>query len=165
MRYSNLIKNDVVNGQGVCVSFFTQGCPHHCSECFNPETWSFDGGKEFTNDTLNEILNAINDNNIVRNFSILGGEPLCDENIFLTRLVVNEVRNKFPEIKIFIWTGYTIEQLSERITSEPHLQFILENANFLIDGKYEKDKRDLTLKLRGSSNQRIIDLTKGKICF
>ena len=82
-RYNTIIPNDVANGEGICVSFFVQGCPHHCPGCFNPETWDFIGGQEYTSHTKWEIIKAINANGIVRNFSVLGGEPLAPQNIFM----------------------------------------------------------------------------------
>ena len=89
MRYAGIIKNDIAAGEGVNVSFFVQGCPIHCPNCHNPQTWNFDGGKEFTIDTLNEIITALKANGIKRNFSLMGGEPLCDENLFLSQLIIS----------------------------------------------------------------------------
>lgn len=160
MKYSGLILNDITAAPGLCVSFFTQGCPHRCKGCHNPETWNFDGGKEFTSGTLNEIINGLTAQGIQRNLCIMGGEPLCDENAFLTCLVVREVKKKVPEAKIYIWTGYTYEQLMQR--PHPHVQNILELADILVDGPYIEEERDVTLQMRGSRNQRIIDLTKKK---
>ena len=114
MRYSGLILNDISAADGLCVSFFTQGCPHRCPGCHNPETWSFDGGKEFTFDTLKEIINGLTAQGIQRNLCVMGGEPLCDENVFLTYLVLSEVKAKVPEAKIYLWTGYTYEELITR---------------------------------------------------
>lgn len=156
MRYADLKKNDIVNGDNVCVSFWTQGCPHRCCQCHNPETWAFEGGKEFTADTLQEIINAISANAIQRNFSVLGGEPLCEENLFLTNLVISEVRKYYPDITIYLWTGYIYEDLLE--DSNPYLRNILNNINVLIDGPFIQEQRDITLRLRGSKNQRIIYL-------
>lgn len=156
MRYADLKKNDIVNGENVCVSFWTQGCPHKCNGCHNPETWSFSGGKEFTVGTLHEIIEAINANNIQRNFSILGGEPLCEENLFLTNLVISEVHKYYPDIIIYLWTGYNYEDLLE--DSNPYLKNILNHVNVLIDGPFIQEQRDITLHLRGSKNQRIIYL-------
>lgn len=156
MRYADLKKNDIVNGENVCVSFWTQGCPHKCYQCHNPETWNFEGGKEFTVDTLQEIISAINANGVQRNFSVLGGEPLCEENLFLTNLVVTEVRKHYPNITIYLWTGYIYEELLE--DSSPYLKNILDNINILIDGPFIQEQRDITLRLRGSKNQRIIYL-------
>lgn len=158
MRYSGLIPNDIAAAPGICVSFFTQGCPHHCPGCHNPETWGFDGGKEFTNDTLKEIINALTAQNIHRDLCIMGGEPLCDENAFLTRLIIQEVRKHVPGVKIYIWSGYTYEELTRH--SNPHVLDCLRLADVLIDGPYIEAERDVTLEMRGSRNQRVIDLSE-----
>lgn len=160
MRYANIITNDVVNGEGVCVSLFMQGCPHKCKGCFNQETWDFNGGKEESiNAIVNQIINAIDTNRIQRNFSILGGEPLCTENRYNVLSIIDSVRNMYPNIKIFLWTGYTMENLIE--IDDYCTNKILEQLDFLIDGPYIESERDLTLKWRGSRNQRI--LTKNEI--
>ena len=156
MRYAGLIKNDFSAAPGVSVSFYTQGCPHKCQGCHNPETWSFDGGKEFTNDTLKDILEALNANGIRRSLAILGGEPLCPENEFLTLLVVNTVKEHYPDTKIYIWTGYTEDTIPKSI----HTDNILKMTHCLIDGPYIESERDITLPMRGSRNQRIIYLDK-----
>ena len=156
MKYAGIVKNDFAAAPGVSVSFYTQGCPHHCPDCHNPQTWDFNGGREFTNSTLDELLTALNANGVQRNLSILGGEPLCDENLFLTELVCMETLKVYPHLKIYIWTGYTYEELCAR--SNPHLNHILEMTYCLIDGPYIKEQRDITLKMRGSKNQRIIDV-------
>jgi anaerobic ribonucleoside-triphosphate reductase activating protein len=111
MRYSGLIKNDITAAPGICVSFFTQGCPHHCPGCHNPDTWAFDRGKEFTNQTMEDIIEALTAQNIHRDLCIMGGEPLCEENAFLTCLVMLEVKKRVPEAKIYIWSGYVYEDL------------------------------------------------------
>ena len=158
MRYSGLIKNDITAAPGLCVSFFTQGCPHHCPGCHNPDTWAFDRGKEFTNDTLKEIIEALTAQNIHRSLCIMGGEPLCQENAFLTRLIIQEVRKYVPGTKIYICSGYTYEEL---ITNQnPHIIDSLRLADVLIDGPYVEAERDITLPMRGSRNQRIIDLSE-----
>lgn len=156
MRYSGLIKNDITGAPGLCVSFFTQGCPHRCPGCHNPETWSFDGGKEFSTTVIDEIIEALTAQNIDRNFCIMGGEPLCEENAFLTCLVINEVKRKLPNVKIYIWTGYTYEELLTK--TNPRIKECLDLADVLIDGPYIASERDITLEMRGSRNQRIIDL-------
>ena len=132
----------------------------HCTGCQNSSIWNFDGGKEFTPQVMTEILQAISANGITRNFSVLGGEPLCDENIFLTTLVIQEVRKVYPNINIYLWTGYIYEDLIKR--NDPHLTYILDNINYLIDGPFILAERDITLKLRGSRNQRIIKMSNGK---
>ena len=156
MRYSGLIENDITAAPGLCVSFFTQGCPHHCPGCHNPDTWAFDRGKEFTNNTLETIIKALTAQNIQRDLCIMGGEPLCTENAFLTCMVISEVKRRVPKAKIYIWSGYTYEQLSR--SGDPHVRDALALADVLIDGPYIEAERDLTLPMRGSRNQRVIDL-------
>ena len=152
-RYNTIIPNDFTNGEGVCVSFFVQGCPHHCEGCFNPETWSFDGGYEYNSEVKWKIIKLISDNGIKRNFSVLGGEPLASSNLSMTEELISAVRTAYPHIKIYVWTGFLFKDLinstSEKITS------ILSKIDFLIDGAFDESKKDLSLKLRGSSNQKI----------
>ena len=153
MRFAGLNCNDVVNGQGVCVSFWTQGCPHHCKGCFNPETWSFTGGYELPSDIKGQIVKAISKNGIQRNFSILGGEPLCPENRKMVLEILSAVRAAYPNIKIFLWTGYELDELLD--SNDDVVSSILEKIDTLIDGKFDEKNFDLTLALRGSSNQWI----------
>ena len=153
-KYAGLIANDFANGTGTCVSFWTQGCPHHCAGCQNPETWDFEGGKELPTDIKGQIIKAICANNIVRNFSVLGGEPLCEENIDKVNEIVTAVRAAFPQIKIFLWTGYTLEELKNKDNEK--INNILSQIDVLIDGPFIKKERDITLNLRGSRNQRIL---------
>ena len=155
MRYSGIIHNDITAAPGLCVSFFTQGCPHHCHNCHNPQTWDFEGGKEFRPEVLDEIVEALTANGIERSLCIMGGEPLCSENEFLTLLVIKTVKEKLPNTPIYIWTGYFYEELLKK---GGHMDQILEMADYLIDGPYIEDLRDITLEMRGSSNQRIIKL-------
>ena len=98
MRYAGLIKNDFADGSGVCVSFWVQGCPHKCPGCHNPQTWDFNEGEELPKDILKQIDEAIHANGIRRNFSVLGGEPLCPENVSLTFSVIDHVRTYNPDI-------------------------------------------------------------------
>ena len=150
MRYAGLNKNDMSAAPGVSVSFFTQGCPHHCKGCHNPETWDFDGGEEFTFDTLNDIVNSLTANGVSRSLAIMGGEPLCEQNAFLTLLVVKTVKERLPNTKIYIWSGYTYNKLQH--SGDPHVKQILEYADYLIDGPYIQELRNITLSMRGSSN-------------
>ena len=153
IRVAGLNKNDVVNGEGVSVSLFLQGCHFHCPGCHNPEAWDPNGGQAWVEDELIEyIISAIADNGIQRNLSILGGEPLdTDEKIEFVKQLIYKVKDKYPNIKIAIWTGYEYKDL--KINSS--MTYILKNINYLIDGPYMQDKRDITLKWRGSRNQRI----------
>lgn len=153
MRYAGIIKNDFSAAPGTSVTFFTQGCPHRCEGCHNPETWDFEGGEEVTHDTILEVIEAITANGLHRNLCIMGGEPLCPENQFLTNLIINSVKEKLPDTKIYLWTGYCLEDLD---TSNNRVKSILEQVDCLIDGPYDKTKRDVSLFMRGSSNQRIL---------
>lgn len=156
MRYAGIIKNDFASAPKTCLTFFTQGCPYRCKGCHNPETWDFDGGKEFTPDTMADIIKSISANGIMRDLCVMGGEPLCDENVFLTAMVISEVKAAYPDIKVYIWTGNTFEHLIKSNTTR--IDNILKSADYLIDGPYEEAERDITLFMRGSRNQRVIDL-------
>lgn len=152
VRFAAINKNDFINGEGVCVSLWMQGCPHHCKGCHNPEQWDFNSGNEIDIDILiNEILIAIEANGIQRNFSILGGEPMAQRNISNTLYILEQIKKHFPKIKTYVWTGYTIEELLSLYNKE-----ILQNIDILIDGRFILEERDITLKLRGSKNQRIL---------
>ena len=159
MRYAGIIKNDFSAAPGVSVTFYSQGFSHHCFGCHNPETWNFESGKEFTPEVIDEILEALTANNIMRSLAIQGGEPLCVENEFLTLLIVKAVKEKFPDIKIYIWTGYYFNSLP----NTPYIKQILELTDCLIDGPYIEEERDITLPMRGSRNQNIIYFDNNKI--
>ena len=158
MRIAGLNKNDIVDGEGICVSLWVQGCPFHCDGCHNPQTWDFEGGDPAPADLKGQIVKAICANGIIRNFSILGGEPLCEENLDDVLNILTAIRTAYPLIKIYIWSGYTFAELINK--KDNRIIQILKQANYLIDGRYEKDLRDITLPLRGSSNQKIIELDK-----
>lgn len=150
MRIAGINKNDVVNGEGICVALFTQGCPFHCKGCFNPETWDYNGGKEVSiSDLISDIEAAIVANGVPRNFSILGGEPLIERNLEELKILLLTIKKDFPHITIFLWTGFTIEELTS--AQKEVTQYI----DVLIDGQYNEKLRDVSLHLRGSSNQRI----------
>lgn len=150
MRIAGINKNDVVNGEGICVALFTQGCPFHCKGCFNQETWDYDGGKEVAiSNLISDIETAIVANDVPRNFSILGGEPLIERNLEELKILLSTVKKDFPHITTFLWTGFTIEELTS--AQKEVIQYI----DVLIDGQYDENLRDVSLHLRGSSNQRI----------
>lgn len=157
MRFSKIKDNDVANGTGITMSLWTQGCPHHCEGCFNEETWNYQKGQEFTSTDLQYILSNINENGIDRNFAVLGGEPLCPPNIEGVIDVCKQVKLLYPNKEIYVWTGYTFEILDE--TQKKILKYI----DVLIDGRYDSTKRNLSLNLRGSFNQRVIDVKKSLI--
>ena len=157
-RYSKIIKNDIVDGVDICVSLWMQGCHKKCFNCHNPQTWDFNGGYELPINIKEELVENLKANGIKRNFSILGGEPLCPENLKDVDEIVTYIRMRFPHIQIFIWTGYTLEELQAQ--NNQHIINILNQINVLIDGPYIDELRDITLNLRGSKNQRV--LYKGK---
>jgi len=152
MRFSKIKDNDIANGEGIVLSLWTQGCPHHCKGCFNVETWDFNGGREFTAKDKQYIFDNIDKNNIKRNLSILGGEPLCPQNLEGVINLCKEFKNKYPDKMIYVWTGYLFEEFTKQQDE------ILKYIDVLVDGKFEEDKKNISLKLRGSTNQRIIYL-------
>jgi anaerobic ribonucleoside-triphosphate reductase activating protein len=161
IKIAGINKNDVVNGEGISVSLFLQGCPFHCRGCHNPESWDPKGGiAADEKELIEEIKQAIRANGIIRNLSILGGEPFdtIQKREFLFQLF-REIKNLNPKIKIFAWTGYTFEQLKQ----EYYMPKILDYIDYLIDGPFDINKRDVTLKWRGSSNQRIINMKEGTL--
>lgn len=158
MKYSGIIFNDISAAPGLCVTLFTQGCPHHCPGCHNPETWDFNGGKEFTEETMEEIIRGLKAQGIKRNYCVMGGEPLCDENAYFTFTTIWRVKYDLPDTLVYIWTGYTFEELLK--SENPYIKEILKYTDFIIDGPYIESERDITLDMRGSRNQKIIDLRK-----
>ena len=158
MNYADIKPNDTANGEGICVSLFVSGCTNYCKGCFNKETWDFNYGKPFTNKEMNYILECINKNGIMRNFSLLGGDPLHSKNILTSMKILSKIKEVYPHITTYVWTGYLYEDLLEQYGED-----LFMDIDVLIDGKFEIDKKDLTLKLRGSSNQRIIKLKEGEL--
>ena len=157
MRYAQIRKMDVSNGEGIGVALFTQGCNLHCKECHNSNLWSFQGGTKYTEETKQKILELIKPKYVTR-LSILGGEPLEECNIFQLALLINSVHETKPSLEIWVWTGYTYEQLQKKEKNINYLTFILDNIDYLIDGPFVQEKKDVTLKFRGSSNQRILNM-------
>lgn len=153
MRYASIRSLDVTNGEGIGVSLFAQGCPFHCYNCFNPDTWDFNGGKEWNEDVEKQFLNFIDKPHIKR-VSILGGEPLASKNRYDIFLLCNKIKNTFPTKKIWLYTGYTFED----IISVREIVKVLCCIDVLVDGPYIEKQRDITLPFRGSRNQRLIDV-------
>ena len=160
MRIAGLVKNDIVDSDdGIAVALYFQGCPHHCKGCHNPETWDFNGGMEIDREELiKTVMDSLTENGIKRSLSILGGEPLAPQNINNTIYILSKIREQFKDIKILLWTGYSFKDIKK----DKQQKKILKLVNKIIDGKYIETLRDTTLKLRGSSNQNIINwfLTK-----
>lgn len=152
MRYNLIRMMDISNGPGVRVSIFMQGCEFRCENCFNPETWDFRGGKEFTDSTIKEILDYA-DKDHIEGLSILGGEPLHPKNIEGTAKLAKAFKERYPNKNVWVWTGYLFEELSK---DEEVFKYI----DVLVDGRYVDELHDFNLKWRGSSNQRVIDIEK-----
>ena len=143
---------DISNGKGVRVSIFVQGCTFNCKNCFNPETHDFAGGKEFTDDTINRVLELCANENI-EGLSILGGEPMHPKNIEGVTLLAKKFKEKFPQKTLWAWTGYNFENYLKD-------KEIVKYLDVLVDGQYVDELHDFRLKWRGSSNQRVIDVPK-----
>lgn len=151
MRYASIRQMDISNGEGIGVALFVQGCHFHCFNCFNPNTWDFNGGKEFDLYEYDTLIKAVKQPFIQR-ISFLGGEPLCPENRAYVTNISNMITTLCPTKTQWLYTGYKWEE----IKNLP----IMEYLDVVVDGQYEDDKRDITLKWRGSSNQRVIDVQK-----
>lgn len=163
-NYYKINYYDTGNGPGLRVTIFFCGCEHYCKNCFNQELWDFNIGKPFTRKIYKkEIKPAINDH--IAGISILGGEPLNPHNIEATANLINWFAEDFPNKNIWIWTGYTWEELMFRYWKNKNndgdvLSWIISSVHVLIDGKFIEEEKDLTLKWRGSKNQRVIDVQK-----
>ncbi len=151
IRLQGIIRESIVDGPGIRFVIFSQGCPHKCTDCHNPETHDFTGGYDCK---IEKIIEAISENPNVDKVTFSGGEPTCQCEAFANIAAALKKRN----IHILMYSGYTFEQLMERSKNEEDLRRLLKYVDVLIDGPYMKEDRDLTLKFRGSSNQRIINL-------
>ena len=199
MRFASIRKMDISNGESIGASLFVQGCHFHCKNCFNKETWDFNGGKEWTKDIKKKFL-SLTDGVYIKRISILGGEPLADENLqdildliaelrlkypitgktdtiysdknnYKHNILIknpDEIRVSYPEKTIWLYTGYTWEQIMNPVVAgnfnperEKLLKMrrdIVKQCDVLVDGRYEEDKRDVTYHWAGSTNQRVINV-------
>lgn len=165
MRYSSMRNLDISNGEGVGVSLFVQGCPFHCFGCFNSDTWDFNGGKEWTEKTKNKFMKLI-DRPYIKRISFLGGECLAEQNLDEILSLIKQVRNSFPEKTIWLYTGYSYSEifrgqslcLSQEGLNNFKRREIIKLCNIVVDGEYIDEQKDLTLRWRGSKNQRVIDV-------
>lgn len=181
MRYAQIRSMDISNGEGVGVSLFVQGCPFHCKNCFNSDTWDFNGGKEWTEEIKDKFIKLI-DRPYIKRVSFLGGECLAEQNLDEVLKLVQEIRISFPEKTIWLYTGFCWNDImcsfaglqadyvvldKKDIEAWEKRKEIISNADVLVDGEYIDEQRDITLKWRGSSNQRVISvvdsLAQGKI--
>ena len=150
MRYNKIRKMDISNGPGVRVSVLMQGCTFNCKNCFNPETHDFRGGKEFTDETINKILELCDKDYIV-GLSILGGEPMHPKNIEGTTKLAKAFKERYPNKTIWSWTGFLFDR---DLKDKEVMRYI----DVLVDGQYKDELHDFRLKWCGSSNQRVIDV-------
>ena len=153
MRIAQIRELDITNGEGTGVSLFTQGCPFHCKNCFNPETWDFKGGYSYTQEIKKQLLELIS-RPYIKRFTILGGEPFLLKNKIELQDLVREIKIKNPNIKIWAYSGNTFEKLL------PEFFDLLQNIDILVDGRFIDELKDFNLKFRGSANQRMIDVQK-----
>lgn len=164
MRYASIRSMDISNGEGVGVSLFVQGCHFHCKNCFNQDTWDFSGGKEWNREIENEFMKLVN-RPYIKRVSLLGGEPLADENVLDIMRLINRIKTECPDKKIWCYTGYTWEQMFPIVNpylnltqTEMTRQNAVKNCDILVDGRFVEEEKDLSLEFRGSKNQRIIDV-------
>ena len=150
MKYQTIIKDDLVNGEGIRCSLFVSGCSHGCENCFNESSWDYRSGYEFDTDTINQILDELS-KKYVSGLSLLGGDPLMPKNISTVLDLCKIVKEKYPDKTIWCWSGYTLEEIQNN-----HAKEILQYCDVLVDGKFINELKDLSLPYRGSSNQRIL---------
>ena len=151
MRWAKIRTEDIANGPGFRVSIYVQGCNNHCPGCFNPETWDFEGGREFNNAVKNKFL-ELGKSKKIAGFSILGGEPLQQGKDMLD--LVKEIKETYPDKTIWMWTGCVYEELT------PEQLEIVKYVDVLIDGRFDAKLKSLRSRYKGSSNQRVIDIAK-----
>ena len=172
MRYAQIRSMDISNGEGVGVSLFVQGCPFHCKNCFNSETWDFNGGKEWTEKTKNKFMELV-DRPYIKRVSFLGGECLAGQNLDGVLDLVKQIRISYPEKTIWLYTGFCWNDImcsfaglqadcvvldKKDIEAWEKRRKIISNVDIIVDGEYIDEQKDLTLKRRGSKNQRVIDV-------
>lgn len=153
MKYNSIDECEAINGEGFGVSLYTQGCSYHCPGCFNPETWDFEKGHTWTQKTEDYIIELLKPNYIKR-LTILGGEPLIERNVEPLTALLIKVKELYPDKQIWLYTGGEFEFESIRCDN------LIEHTDVVVDGQFKKELRDITLKWRGSSNQRVIDTQK-----
>jgi anaerobic ribonucleoside-triphosphate reductase activating protein len=163
MNYHKIEKTSVANGTGIRVVLWVSGCSLHCKGCHNPETWSLCSGKPFDEDAKRELFEAL-DKPYIQGITFSGGHPLEDENAEEVYLLIKEIKERFPDKDIWLYTGYTLEQIFPSVVTDNldvnrfYKQEIVKMCDVVVDGKYVEELRDITLKWKGSSNQRVIDV-------
>ena len=161
MNYLDIKKYDIANGPGVRVSLFVSGCTHHCKGCFNPESWDFKAGQPFTEETINDILEALKSDNI-KGLSLLGGEPFEIKNQEALLPLVKKVKELYPKKDIWAYSGYLFDKQILDIMAQKYnvTKEFIKYIDVLVDGEFHEEEKDLSIIFRGSRNQRIIDVKK-----
>ncbi|MGI5825024.1 MAG: anaerobic ribonucleoside-triphosphate reductase activating protein [Bacillota bacterium] len=161
MHYADIKTHDIANGPGVRVSVFVSGCRRHCPGCFNSEAWDFNYGKEFTVETENEVLAAL-EPSYIKGLSLLGGEPLEYENQKGLLPLLRKVKARFPEKDIWCYSGNSFDKeiLPEILPNHPETKEFLSYLDILVDGEFVETEKNPSLRFRGSGNQRIIQVQK-----
>ena len=161
MYYGEIKKCDIANGEGVRVSLFVSGCTHHCPGCFNQETWNFSYGKEYTEETEEEILEALSPD-YISGLSLLGGEPFEPQNQEVLVRLLRKVKERYPRKDVWCYTGWLFDRelLGESRARCGYTDEMLSMIDILVDGRFIERLKDITLVFRGSSNQRVIDVKK-----
>ncbi|MCI6552350.1 MAG: anaerobic ribonucleoside-triphosphate reductase activating protein [Lachnospiraceae bacterium] len=161
MNYGKIKNLDIANGIGIRVSLFVSGCTNHCRGCFQPETWDFDYGQRFTAETCRQILTLL-EPSYIHGLSVLGGEPLEPSSQRALLPLFRKIKREYPDKSIWIFSGFLYESEIMKAGSHPHCEAteeLLSLTDVLVDGRFAEEKRDVSLLFRGSSNQRIIDLS------
>ncbi|MCR5746407.1 MAG: anaerobic ribonucleoside-triphosphate reductase activating protein [Lachnospiraceae bacterium] len=160
MNFGQIFECDIANGEGCRTSLFVSGCTHHCRECFNPETWDFSFGQEYTQQTEDMIVDSLK-NEYIRGLTILGGEPMEPANQKVIRKLIERINRETPRADVWIYSGYTFEELTDKDNKRCHTEDtlpILNGIDILVDGEFHIEEKNIMLRFRGSSNQRIIDV-------
>lgn len=159
MNYATIKNRDIANGPGVRVSLFVSGCTHHCKGCFNAVAWDFDYGEPFTEQTMDSILEML-EPGFVKGITLLGGEPFEPQNQPALVELLRKIKAKYPEKSVWAFSGYLFDKdiLPGKLGDPAITREFLSYVDVLVDGRFEESKRDLTLRFRGSSNQRLIDV-------
>ena len=158
MYYSVIKPVDIADGVGVRVTLFVSGCTHHCKGCFQPQTWAFDYGQPYTQQTEDEILSLLQPP-YIRGLTLLGGEPMEPDNQRALLHLLQRVRTELPQKDVWCYSGYTLEQLTGQSRARCEVtDELLTMIDVLVDGEFVEEKRNISLKFRGSENQRLIDL-------
>ncbi len=159
MHYCNIKDCDIANGIGVRVSLFVSGCRNHCKNCFQSETWAFDYGEEFTAETEDKILKMLAPS-YVHGLTVLGGEPMEPENQKELLPFLKRIKATYSNKNIWLFSGFTLEEILNP-DCRAHTEYapeILSLLDVLVDGRFVEEKKDISLRFRGSSNQRLIDM-------